>query len=82
MLIKRGVEGVEVLFVELILCDTQAFAETLVVDDLALTQELDGLADIGIIDQTQDVVISSARLLFCCTFVSANFYDREGERCC
>ena len=73
MLIKRGVEGVEVLFVELILCDTQAFTETLVVDDLTLTQELDRFTDVGIVDQTQDVIVSSARLLFCCTLVCANF---------
>ena len=81
MLIKGGIEGVEVLFVELILGNAQAFAETLIVDDLAFTQELDGLTDIGIVDQTQDVVISSARLLFCCTSVCANFCDR-GEGLC
>ena len=81
MLIKGGVEGVEVLFVQLILGNAQAFAETLVVDDLTLTQELDGFADIGIIDQPQDVVVSSARLLFCCTLVCANFSSVWGGNC-
>ena len=65
MLIKGRIEGVEVFLVQLILGNAQAFAEALVVDDLALTQELDGLADIGIVDQPQDIVISSACLLFC-----------------
>ena len=75
MLIEGRIEGVEVLLVELILGNAQAFAEALIVDDLAFAQELDGLADIGIIDQPQDVVISSARLLFCCTSVCANFLE-------
>ena len=75
MLIKGRIEGVEVLFVQLILGNAQTFAETLIVDDLTFTQELDGLTDIGIIDQTQDIVVSSARLLFCCTSVCANFLD-------
>ena len=81
MLVKGRIEGVEILFVQLILGNAQAFAEALIVDDLALTQELDGLADIRIVDQTQDIVISSARLLFCCTLVCANFFDR-GEGLC
>ena len=72
-LVERGIKGVEVLLVELILRDAQAFAEALVMDDFALPQELDGLADIGIVDQPQDVVVGRARLLLCCTFVSANF---------
>lgn len=74
ILVEAGVEGVEVLLVELILCDAEALAEALVVDDLALAQELDGLADIGIVDQPQDIVVGRARLLFCCTVVCANFF--------
>ena len=72
--VKRRVEGIEVLFVEFILCDAQAFAEALVVDDLALAEELDGLANVGVVDQAQDVVVGRACLLLCCTFISANFF--------
>jgi len=43
-------------------------------DNLALAEELDGLADVWIVDQPQDVVVGRARLLLCCTFVSANFF--------
>ena len=34
--------------------------------NLALAQELDGVAHIGIIRKAQDVVIRDPRLLFCC----------------
>ena len=40
------------------------FAEALEVVDLALAEEFDGVADVGVIDEAQDIVIGHARLLF------------------
>ena len=42
---------------------TQAIGEALVVNDLALAQELDGIAHVGVVRQTQNVVVGHARLL-------------------
>ena len=41
------------------------FAEALIVHDLALAEIFDGIAYVGIIRQTQNVVIGHARLLLC-----------------
>ena len=79
-LVERGIKSVEVLLVELILRDAQAFAKALVMDNLAFAEELDGLADIGIVDQPQDVIIGRACLLLCCTFISANFLWSRGRK--
>ena len=32
--------------------------------DLALAEEFDGVADVGIVDEAQDIVVGDARLLF------------------
>ena len=49
----------------MVLRDAERVAETLVVDNLTLTKEFQGVADIGIVDKAQKVVVSDARLLFC-----------------
>ncbi len=45
------------------------FAETLKVNYLAHTQELDGFTYIRLLNQAQDIVISCAGFLLCCDFV-------------
>ena len=50
--VETGVKGIEVLGVQVILRNAEGFPETLVVDDLTGTEELDGLADIRIFDET------------------------------
>ena len=62
-LIELRVPAVKVLCIHIILCDTERLAEALVMHDLALAQEFDGVAHVGIIGQAQDVVIGHARLL-------------------
>ena len=64
VLIKSWVKRVEVLGIQSILYVPQGFAETLEVDDLAFTQEADRIADFRILDQTKDVVVGGAGLLF------------------
>ena len=64
LLVKRGVDRVEILRVEIVLRDAQGIAEALIVHDLALAQEFDWVADIGIVAKTQNVVIGRACLLF------------------
>ena len=65
LLIKRRVASVEILGVKVILSDADAVAEALIVNDLALAEIFYRIADIGIVRETQNVVISRARLLLC-----------------
>ena len=37
----------------------------MVVDDLALAEKFDGIADVGIVNEAENVVVCHARLLFC-----------------
>ena len=39
--------------------------------DFPLTQEADGIADLGILYQTKDVVVGGAGFLLCCNLISA-----------
>ena len=62
-LVERGVKRVEVFGIESVSRDAQTLAEALVMHNLALAQELDGVAHIGIIRKAQNVVIRYAGLL-------------------
>lgn len=66
LFVKSGVEGVEIFGVQLILHRAERFTEALEVDNFALPQKFDRVAHVGIVDQAQQIVIGSARLLFCC----------------
>lgn len=63
--VKAGIKGVEVLGIQLILRDAECLTKALEMDDFTLAEELNRFADIGVIYQAQDVIISGARLLFC-----------------
>ena len=62
-LIERWVDEVEILLIHTVLGKAQAFAEALEVDDFAGAQELDGIVDVRVVGQAQDVVIRHACLL-------------------
>ena len=64
--VKRRVEGVEVLTVKIVLNGFQRLTETLEMDNFALAQELDRVTHIRIVNKTDEVVVSSSCLLFCC----------------
>ena len=65
LLVVRGVKGVEILAVQVVLRDAQGIAEALIMHKLALAQILDGIAHVGIVHHTKDIVIGHARLLLC-----------------
>ena len=73
--VKRRVIGVVVLRVYLVLHDTQGVAEALEVVDLALAEVFDGVADVGVVDEAQDIVVGDARLLFWCNHIRTNFSE-------
>ena len=64
--IDCGVEGIVVLRVQILLHDAQGVAETLEVYDLPFAEEFERLADIRIVDQAQQVIVSCARFLLWC----------------
>ena len=45
--------------------DAEGVAEPLVMHDLPLAEELDGLADVGVIAEAEDIVVGHPRLLLC-----------------
>lgn len=72
-LVKFRVEGIEVLGIQLILDQPEPFAETLEVYDLSLTQETDRFCNLLILDQTQNVIVSSSGFLLWYDFTGATF---------
>ena len=63
--IERGVAGVEVFGVEVILGNSEGVGEALIMHDLALAQEFYCVVDVGIVRKPQDIIIGRARLLLC-----------------
>lgn len=62
--VKGRVAGIEVAAVELILRYAESFAETLVVNYLALSQESDRIANVGIVGKPKDIVVGGTGFLF------------------
>ena len=67
---------VDIFFVQSLTQALHRLAETLEVHDLASSEELDNVVDIGIVRQSENVVISRARLLLCCNGKSATFANK------
>ena len=57
----------------LFLKPSHSFAKALEVDDLALTEEFDGVVNVGVVREAEDVIVGYARLLLCCNLKSASF---------
>ena len=57
-LVKCGVKGIEVLCIEVILRDAQRITETLEVHDFTLAEEFNRFTYIGVVNQTQKVVLA------------------------
>ena len=64
-LVKRGVDRVKVLAVELFLSDAESIAKALIVYDLTLAQVAQRITHIGVVAQANEVVVGRTRLLFC-----------------
>ena len=75
--IERRVVGVEVLGIQMVLGDAEGVAKTLIMHDLPLAKELNGVAYVGIVRQAQNVVVGGACFLLCCNCKSASFCAAE-----
>ena len=80
-LIKGWIKGVEVLGIQLVGENAQAFTEALEMDDLPLPQELDGIPHVGVVGETKDVVVGHPSFLFWCDAVRTTFlpYGRQKQ---
>ena len=65
LFVKGRVASVEIFGVEMVLRYADTLAETLIMDDLALSQELDRIAYVGVVGEAENVVIGRASLLLC-----------------
>ena len=63
-LIKRGIEGVEILCVQAVGGQAKRFTEALVMHDLSLPQEFDRVAHVRVVAHPEDVVVGRAGFLF------------------
>ena len=64
-LVKRRVAGVKILGVQMILSYSYAVAESLIVNYLALAEEFYRVAHVGIVCQTENVIVGRSRFLLC-----------------
>ena len=71
--VKGGVGKIDVFGIHLLLTQPQALAKALEVDDLPLPQEADDVVHIGIIAETQNVIVGDPGLLFWCDSVRTTF---------
>ena len=74
-LVKRGVIRVEVLGVKMLLSPTKGVAKPLVMYYFSLAQILYGVAHVGVVNKTENVIISCSCLLLCChIFMKVCYY--------
>ena len=64
LLVKRRVEGVEILRVKAVGGEPEGFTEALVMHDFPCAEEFDRVADVGVVAHTENVAIGRAGFLF------------------
>lgn len=73
LFVKCGIHIIDVFLIHFVFCETQTLAESLEVNDFPRPQELDGIIDIRVVGETEDIVIGDAGLLFWCDCVRTTF---------
>ena len=73
--IKFRIDRVKILAVEIILDESERFAESLIMYDLAFSQEADRVENIRVIAHADDVIIGGAGFLFWGDFVRTTLHN-------
>ena len=73
--VKGGVASVEILGIQVVLGDAEGIGKPLVMHDLTLPQELDGVTDVGIVAEAENVIVGHAGLLLWCNHIRTNFSE-------
>ena len=74
--IKTRIKGVEIFRIEPVLNKSQALTESLKMHDLSGSEEFDYILYVGVISKTENIIINSPCLLFCCNGKSATFANK------
>ena len=61
--VKCRIKGIKVSCIQIFLSDSEAFPETLEVNNFPFSQKLDGVSDIRIIGKSQDIIVCRACFL-------------------
>lgn len=69
LLVHGRIHVVDVLLAQLLLGQTEPFAEALEVDNLPGPEEPDSVGDVRIVTEAENVIVGNASLLFCCNGV-------------
>lgn len=78
--VEFWIERVEIPAVKFFLYNAETLAKTLIVHDLALSQEADGITDFRIFDQTENIVVSCTRFLFWGDLVKTTYKNTRKNR--
>lgn len=82
-LINTRIKGIEILFVHLIRSYSESLTEALIVYYLSCPEELNDITHIGIVHETQDVIVGGSRLLLCRhILVKVSYYVALGLDVC
>ena len=75
--IKGGVVSIKITRIQMLLGNSESIAKALIVYDLALAQITQGIAYIGVVAKTNQIVVGCTRFLLCCNSKSASFCAAE-----
>ena len=73
--VKAGIEGIEILGIQLLLDTSECFPETLEMHDFSCSQEANGICNLrNILDHSKDVVIGTSGFL-----LSSQVFEKVGD---
>ena len=65
LFVKARIYRIEILRVHAVLRDANGVGKSLIMNDFALAEVFDGIADVGVIHKAENVVVGHASLLLC-----------------
>ena len=77
MPVKAGIKGVKVFGVHVVLGNADRFTESLEMNQFPFPQKPDGIFHIGVIHQTENVVIGDSGFLFCCNCERTTYHVKQ-----
>ena len=73
LFIERWVHEVHIFFIQLVAGKTKSLTEALEVNNFPGPQKADGIVDVRVVRESQNVVIGHAGFLLCCDRVRTTF---------
>lgn len=76
IVVKCRIECVKVFRIQSIINPAQSLTKALEMDDFSLSQELNRITDIRVIDKTKQIIVRQSCFLLCCNGKSATFANK------